>query len=188
MPFKLSKEQWSNVLWILAIVLIVFTPIGFHLKVVLNKLIATSVDVVKEENQMTLENYDWNLVDLEGNRFNFSQNKEQVVLLNFWATWCPPCIAEMPSMVALYTDYKDKIVFIFVANDEKDKVLSYLEKKGYELPVYFETTQIPRKFQYNSIPVTYILSKSGKIVVHEKGAVNWNSKTTRKLLDGLLLE
>lgn len=185
---KLSKEQISNGIWILAIILVLFTPVGFHLRVMLTKLIATSADTVEANEQVTLQDYSWNLVDLEGNRDNFQRNENQVVLVNFWATWCPPCVAEMPSLAALHKDYKDKMEFVFVTNEDRAKVLEFLKKKDYYLPIYFEASRTPSELVSTSIPATYILSKSGKIVVDERGAANWNSASTRSLLDSLITE
>ncbi|MFC4222094.1 TlpA family protein disulfide reductase [Flagellimonas marina] len=185
---KLSKEQISNGVWILAIILIVFTPVGFHLRVLVSKLVAASADVVEVNEQDTLKNYHWSLVSTDGKPMNFESNRGKVVLVNFWATWCPPCVAELPSLVELHEDYGDKVDFAFVASDERDKVSAFLEKKGYQLPVFFEASQTPDELMSKSIPATYIISKSGKIVVDEKGAANWNSESTRALLDSLLLE
>lgn len=187
---KLSKEQIGNGIWILVLVLILFTPIGFHLRVWANKVIAMtmSADLVDDEEQITLEDYHWNLVDLNGKRTDFQSMKGKVAVVNVWATWCPPCVAELPSFVELYGSYGDKVIFAFVANDERDKVEAFLKKKGYELPVYFQASAAPEELTSNSIPATYIISKSGKIVVDEKGAANWNSERTRALLDELIAE
>ncbi|TXN34299.1 TlpA family protein disulfide reductase [Flagellimonas hymeniacidonis] len=185
---KLSKDQINSAIWILVILIILFTPIGFHLKVFVGKLFAGNADVVELSEQKTLKNYNWNLVDLKGNELNFESQKDKVVFVNFWATWCPPCIAELPSLVKLHNDYGDKVAFYFVANDEKTKVTTLLEKKNYQLPVYFEISETPTQLQSKSIPATYIINKSGNIVVAEKGAANWNSESTRNLLDKLLLE
>lgn len=187
---KLSKEQIGNGIWILAIVLILFTPIGFHLRVWANKVIAMtmSADVVDNDERITLEDYQWNLVGLDGKQIDFQSAKGKVAVVNVWATWCPPCVAELPSFADLYADYKDKVVFAFVANDEKDKVEVFLKKKGYTLPVYFQASAAPEELTSSSIPATYIISKSGKIVVDEKGAANWNSERIRTLLDELIAE
>lgn len=187
---KLSKEQINNVIWILVLVLILFTPLGFHLRVWANKVIAAtmSADVIEDDEQITLEDYHWNLVDLEGKRTDFQSVKGKVAVVNVWATWCPPCVAELPSFVELYADYKDKMIFAFVANDEKTKVEAFLEKKGYALPVYFQASEAPQELMGSTIPVTYIISKSGKIVVDEEGAANWNSERIRRLLDELIAE
>ncbi len=187
---KITKEQISNGIWILAILLILFTPVGFHVRVWVNKVVATviSPSTVDEDEQATLHNYNWNLVDLEGRSTNLQSKKGEVVLVNVWATWCPPCVAELPGFVELYADYKDKVIFAFVANDEKDKVVAFLEKKEYELPVYFQASATPMELESSSIPVTYIIDKAGHIVVEKTGAANWNSDKTRSLLDKLIAD
>ncbi|SNZ02055.1 TlpA family protein disulfide reductase [Flagellimonas pacifica] len=185
---RLSKNQISNVLWILAIVLIVFTPVGFHLKVFIGKFFAASAVIVEADEQKILEDYDWKLVSLNGNQMDFQSSKGEVLLVNFWATWCPPCVAELPSLEKLYADYGDKVKFVLVTNEQPEKVSHFVQKKSYTVPIYFERSSTPDMFFSKSIPATYIISKSGKIVVDEKGAANWNSKSTRNLLDKLLQE
>src|SRR6056297_2244607 len=168
---KITKEQISNLIWIVAIILIVFTPVGFYPRVWVNKIVATviSPSTVDEDEQTNLQS-----------------KKGEVVLINVWATWCPPCVAELPGFIELYSDYKDKVTFAFVANDEKEKVRAFLKKKGYELPVYFQASGMPQELESRSIPVTYILDKKGNIVVDKTGAANWNSYKTRSLLDELI--
>ncbi|MBR9854604.1 MAG: TlpA family protein disulfide reductase [Algicola sp.] len=187
---KITKEHISNGIWILAILLILFTPIGFHVRVWVNKVVATviSPSTVDETDQAVLENYHWELVDLDDNMINLRSKEGEVILINVWATWCPPCVAELPGFADLYKDYGDKVVFAFVANDEKDKVSAFLKKKEYDLPVYFQASYTPKSLASNSIPVTYIIDKQGKIVVNKTGAANWNSDKTRTLLDNLLAE
>ncbi|WP_190811483.1 TlpA disulfide reductase family protein [Flagellimonas sp. S3867] len=185
---KFSKDQLVNAFWILAIILIVFTPVGFHARVLVGKLFATSADIVETGKQKTLASYAWKLDNLDGNHLNFESNQGEVVLVNLWATWCPPCVAELPSIEKLYKDYGNKVRFMLVTNESPEKVSEFLQKKKYDLPVYFEKSQTPGELVSRSIPATYIISKSGKIVVDEKGAANWNSESTRALLDQLLLE
>jgi len=187
---KITKEQIGNGIWILVLILILFTPVGFYARVWVSKVIAATIsaDTVEENEQITLEDYHWNLVDLEGKRIDFQSAKGKVTVVNIWATWCPPCVAELPKFVELYGDYKDKVVFAFIANDEKDKVETFLKKKGYRLPVYLQASNTPDELESSTIPATYIISKTGKVVVDEKGAANWNSERTRTLLDELILE
>lgn len=187
---KPTKKQIGNALWILAIGLILFTPIAFHFRVWIIGQVSSliSAEVVEKEERDTLLDYNWRLVDLEGNPLDFQSLQGEVVLVNIWATWCPPCVAEFPSFVALHQDYGDKLVFAFVAHDEPEKVKAFLKRKGYRLPVYFPVSDPPRQFAGRSIPATYVLSRSGEIVIDEKGAANWNSRATRELLDALLLE
>jgi len=185
---KLAKKQWINAAWIIGMILILFTPVGFYARVFIGRLLSTSAAVLKTELQMPVENYDWQLVDAKGNDFNFMDAKGKVILVNFWATWCPPCVAEMPSLQGLYDDYNDKVVFMFVAQDKVEKVSAFIAKKGYTLPVYYSKTEAPSVLTSKTIPTTYVINKEGKIIIAETGVADWNSDKTRKMMDGLLAE
>ena len=185
---KIKRKQLSNALFILALILLLFTPVGFFVKVNLGRLFAQSAAILKTEMQTPLRSYDWQLTSLNGQTFNFEQQKGKVVLINFWATWCPPCVAEMPSLQNLYKDYGGKVEFMFVAQDKLVKVKSFMQKKEYNFPVYFNLTEPPSLLTSKTIPTTYIINKKGEIVVAEVGLANWNSSETRELLDKLLEE
>ena len=77
---------------------------------------------------------------------------------------------------------------LFIANDEPLKVDEFLEKRDYELPVYFQLAKAPEELKSNSLPTTYIIDTSGKIIVNKKGAADWNSGKVRDLLDKLLAQ
>ncbi len=188
MAFKIGKKQWINAAFILAIILMLFTPIGFKLKVMASRLLSSSAAMMKAELQVPLDSYKWELKDTKMEHFQFDTQKGKVVLVNFWATWCAPCIAEMPSMQNLYNDYGDKVTFMFVTNEEEQKVLDFLNRKNYDLPVYFPQSKEPKVLSSKVLPTTYIINKEGKLIVAETGAADWNSATTRKLLDSLLEE
>ena len=184
----MKKGQLVNIVILIFLGLLIFTPIGFHTKVIINKLISFNPEVLDEEDQSQLSDYNWKLQSGFGENVDFSETKGEVVFINFWATWCPPCVAEMPDLYTLYGDYKEDVNFLFVANDQKDKVNQFLEKHEYNLPIYYELGRAPEELQSRSLPTTYIISRSGKIVVSEKGAANWNGDRTRKLLDKLIAE
>ncbi len=185
---KLGKKQWINVALIIGLILILFTPVGFHARVFVGRLLSTSAAILKTELQLPVENYDWQLVDVTGNEFNFENTKGKVVLVNFWATWCPPCVAEMPSFQGLYDDYNDKVVFMLVAQDKVEKVSAFIAKKEYTLPVYYSKTEAPSVLSSKTIPTTYVINKEGKIIIAKTGVADWNSDKTRKMLDQLLAE
>ena len=185
---KFGKKQWINAALIIGLILILFTPVGFYARVFIGRFLSTSAAVLKTELQMPVENYDWQLVDAKGNDFTFIDAKGKVVLVNFWATWCPPCVAEMPSLQLLYNDYNEKVVFMFVAQDKVEKVSAFIAKKGYTLPVYYSKTEAPSVLTSKTIPTTYVINKEGKIIIAETGAADWNSAKTRKMLDALLAE
>lgn len=183
---KLKKSQIQNIIFLVVIVVLLFTPLGTALKVQMNRLLAFAPAVVSKEDQAKLSSYQWSLQSLDGKEFNFTQTNGQVVLLNFWATWCPPCIAEMPSMQELYNDFGDQIAFVFVSQEPKEKIQEFLEKHHYDFPVYHPITTPPNPFHYTSIPQTYLIDKQGNIVIDKNGAANWNSPKVRQTIAELL--
>tara|TARA_R110002051_G_scaffold139976_1_gene212771 strand:- start:11123 stop:11683 length:561 start_codon:yes stop_codon:yes gene_type:complete len=185
---KLSKNKIFNSILLLAIGILLFTPIGFKVKVLVSRMLSTSADMIKEEVQAPIGTYNWKLIDLENQNFDFQKQEKKVVLVNFWATWCPSCVAEMPSMQKLYNDYKGKVVFMFVTSDDREKVTAFMRKQGYDFPVFYRLSQAPKMLRSKVVPTTYIINKNGRIVVAETGAADWNSNQTRDLLDSLLQE
>lgn len=181
-----NKKWILNGVFILAALVLVFTPVGFKVKVFASKLLSSSAAMVKEGMKVPLDSYQWKLTDLENRSFDFEDQRGRIVLVNFWATWCPPCVAEMPSMQDLYNDYGDKVTFMFVTSDDRQKVLNFLKRKNLDLPVYYPASETPKTLKSKLLPTTYIIDREGKIAVAETGAADWNSSETRELIDGLL--
>lgn len=185
---KYIRKQGSNLLFVLVLVLLLFTPVGTYVKVKLNqaKLWFVNPSTIEIAKREVISNFNWNLVDDEGKQINFQQMEGEVVLINFWATWCPPCIAEMPSLQELYADYGKRIKFLFVANDQPQKVSSFLKENGYNLPVYYAKSEVPKELYSRSIPATFLIDDQGNIVMKEIGSSNWNSQDVRKQIDELI--
>lgn len=182
------KKNWSNILMVVLIILLIIPQTRTPIKVFVHKLIAFSPSVTDEEDREGLSSFDWMLVSHKGEHINLKDLKGKVVLINFWATWCPPCIAEMPSLQALYSDYKEDVVFLFVSNEEAEKVQAFMQKQQYDLPVYQQGTASPKELESSSIPATFLLDKSGKIVISKIGSADWNSEKVRKQLDELIAQ
>ena len=177
------KKHWSNILFGVLIVLLFIPQTGRPIRVFVNRLFAFSPSIESEGKRDQLDNYNWNLVDMEGKRVDFNQFKGKKILINFWATWCPPCIAEMPSMQALYDDYEDKVVFLFITNDEDAAISKFLSKHEYTFPIYREGSEAPKLLHTNSLPTTYLINETGEIVIDKTGAADWNTEKVRALLD-----
>ena len=130
----------------------------------------------------------WELYDKNGQPVALEKLNDKPVFLNFWATWCPPCIAEMPGIADLYEKYKDQVNFVFVSNERPETVEKFALKHHFtDLPFYF-TGAVPSDFASNSIPATFIISKKGKVVLAKKGAARWNTGKTERLLKQLIKE
>lgn len=184
---KLKSSSIKNGFFFILILFLIIPQTRLYIQVFLNKGLAQfSPSIEKENERDELINYNWKLKSTDNIIFNLNKVKGKVVLVNFWATWCPPCIAEMPSLQELHNDYKDKIEFVLVSSEEKEVVASFLEKKAYNFKSYHPTGMPPEAFKVSGIPRTFLIDQSGKIVIDKTGAANWNSDTVRQTIDNLL--
>lgn len=127
--------------------------------------------------------------DKSGKTVSLSSLKGKVVFINFWATWCPPCIHEMPSINKLKQSFKDNddIVFLMVDVDNKiEKSTAFMKDKGYDLPVYVPAGDIPQDYLGSAIPTTVILDKSGDMIARMEGGRDYTSPEIIKALNELV--
>jgi thiol-disulfide isomerase/thioredoxin len=191
--WKETRSTWQKtgdvLFWLLLVLLVLPGP---------RKVIVTNVNRVmlqvknpgikSEDKQVVLSerDYSWLLTDANGLPQTLSDHNGSVIFLNFWATWCPPCVAELPEIQKAYEKHGDKVVFLLVANQEPSVVKAFMEKHGYNLPVLYPGTVPPEVFNSRSIPTTYIISRDGRIVTKKTGAVNWDSRATDRIFEQLL--
>lgn len=119
-----------------------------------------------------------------------SDYKGKVTLLNFWATWCPPCNEEIPAMNNLYSHYKGKVAIIAVSIDRAsdEKVLEFTRSHGMEFDIAHDAVNLPKTYMVGSIPTTYVLDKNGNIVQKIVGMAEWDSKEAIEFFDKLVNE
>lgn len=183
MNFKLNKKSISNIIFIIAVAALLYSPSREWVM----RQIAFAPSVKDVEKSEKMSSYDWNLKGLNTDNINFKELGNKVIFINFWATWCPPCRAEMPMIQKLYDDYKDKVAFVFVTNEDWGKVEGFFNKNDYDLPVYNSVDVPPNSFtKTNSIPATYLIDKKGNILISKTGSADWNSSKVRNLLDELI--
>jgi thiol-disulfide isomerase/thioredoxin len=184
---SITKKQRNNIIFLVIIAILIIPQTRHPIQILLHKGLALiSPSVIDEDARMSLSDYHWELIDENGIVYDFNQAKGKIVLINFWATWCPPCIAEMPSMEKLYQGYKDDVIFLFVSEEEQRVISKFKDKNDYDFTVYSSLTKHPDIFETRSIPRTYVLDTKGNIVIDKSGAANWNSDTIKQLFDTLL--
>jgi thiol-disulfide isomerase/thioredoxin len=113
----------------------------------------------------------------------------KVVFINFWATWCGPCRAEMPSIQKLYDKYKDneKVVFMLVEIEHNlEGAKEFLAKEKLNMPIYFPESDIPATWLSNSIPSTVVLNKQGQLAFDHKGMADYSTKEFEDFLISLI--
>ena len=127
------------------------------------------------------------LLTLDGRPANLRQFRGKAVLVNLWASWCPPCLAEMPGLQALYqkTD-TSKVAFVLISLDANpNKARALLKRKGYTIPVFFPAAPLPAPFDSPSIPSTVILTPNGRLADRHDGMADYDTPAFRAALEKL---
>ena len=188
---KISKKMISNILFY-GLIIFILTPYGrpkFLQAVSYVKSMIITPSAKNVADRTPISTMDLALKGMVNAKdINLKDLKGKVIFLNYWATWCPPCRAEMPSIQQLYNDYNDKIAFIFITNDPKEKVVQFYQDKNHNFPTYQLASNPAPEISTRSLPTTFIIDKNGRIVTKEVGASNWNSTGYRKMFDALLTE
>ena len=138
-----------------------------------------------DESSQKPANCDFKLFDVDGNILDAKDLKGKNIFINIWATWCAPCVAEMPSINKLYADVKDNpnAVFLMISEDRDfKKAIQWVKKKDFDFPIYRLATALPEEYETNVVPTTIVISAEGEIVVKKTGMANYNTRRFRKLM------
>jgi len=188
---KVTKKMIYNILFY-GLIIFILTPYGrpkFLQAISYVKSMIISPNIPKTDDRTLISNMDLKLKGtLNASDINLENLKGNLIFLNYWATWCPPCRAEMPSIQQLYDDYKGKMAFVFITNDPKEKVVKFYADNNHNFPTYSLLSNPAPEISTKSLPTTFIIDKQGRIVAKEIGASNWNSKGYRKMFDALIAE
>ncbi|MBQ8208061.1 MAG: TlpA family protein disulfide reductase [Clostridia bacterium] len=138
----------------------------------------TSAETESEDNGLAP---DFSMADREGNSFKLSDFRGKPVILNFWASWCPPCKSEMPDFESAYKEYGEDINFIMLnvtdgSRETVETAKSFIESAGYTFPVYFDTgLEGSIAYGASSIPMTFFIDAEGKMVAYGMGMLDASS-------------
>ncbi|NPA36227.1 MAG: TlpA family protein disulfide reductase [Chlorobi bacterium] len=143
----------------------------------------------KENNDLifvTKDDLNWKLISEDGKQVSPSQSFGKPIFINFWATWCPPCIAEMPSIQSFYDKYRDRVDFYLISNENIALMKKHLKKRELTLPVYSLASPVSGKFKSRKIPTSFLISPEGKIVMIKQGAADWDGSKVFSIVDKML--
>jgi peroxiredoxin len=130
------------------------------------------------------------LRNLRGNLEGLDDHAGKVIVVNFWATWCAPCVKEMPSFETLYRRFRSQGLTVLAVSLDKDrsaKVQEFVDKYKLSFPVLLDTEGVAEKLYPSfTIPFTYVIDKQGRVAARIDGAKDWESPETFKAIEYLL--
>jgi thiol-disulfide isomerase/thioredoxin len=151
---------------------------------------ATGLELKKYEGEMQASNFSFE--DLQGNTHRLSDYQGKVVLVNFWATWCPPCIEELPSLQRLQKKYREKPFSILTIDigEPASLIRPFLQKvDALDLVVLLDTEAISHKnWNIYVFPTNFLLDKTGRIRYAAVGALDWDEPAIARIIEQLIAE
>ncbi len=182
---KFIKKQWQNLLLLFFVVLLIIPQTRFPLQVALQRVIAFAPSTLSAEETQLVNLENWVLTSADGEVLA-PEDSDKPIVINFWATWCPPCVAEMPSFQKLYDDYGNKVTFLFISEEDFKTTQKFSKEYSLTLPFFRSQNKIPQELNGQALPTTYVLDKQRKLVVKHVGSADWNSEKFRETLENLL--
>lgn len=187
--FKLSNLV--NGLFFIGLLILVFSPSAKA--TVIKGLMKAGLFQPHISKPTLAENIQTDLPDLvfqntNGQLIHLANQKGKVIFINFWATWCGPCIAEMPGINSLYEKMKGNknMMFIIVdADHDFTKSKPFMAKHHFSMPLYQAVSKIPQNFLSDAIPATTIIDRSGKVVFHQDGSVDYSNPKVLAYLNSI---
>jgi peroxiredoxin len=135
-----------------------------------------------EADDQRRQQADFTLADLQGANHSLKDLRDKVVLVNFWATWCPPCRKELPDLETLYTRFKDQgLVILAISDEDAGKVKSFIAARDIQFPILLDPgRKVNELFQIEGIPKSFVYDRGGKLV-----AQSIDMRTMRQFLEML---
>jgi thiol-disulfide isomerase/thioredoxin len=180
------KKYWLDFLLAAALFILLFSTGSKSW--LLNKLLYTGLFNARTDIPSAIKAPEIQFQDSRGRIISTRQLLGKAVFLNFWATWCPPCLAEMPGINELHNDLRQdtNIVFLMVDVDgDLKKSSAFMTGHGYELPVYSSLGAMPAEIMSGTTPTTVIISPDGRIVHRKEGMSRYNTTAFESWIRGL---
>ena len=194
MWMKLRKRSTLGIILLIAIsIVFVYIYLSYmkekRVEEVDYETLYSSLSIQRVDPPQKVENF--TLETLKGKRVSLKDYRDKVIFLNFWATWCGFCRAEMPSMEKLWQEFKEQdfVILAIDVQEESKLVSSFMKEGNFSFPVLLDGKgKMARSYGIRGLPTTFFLSPKGEIIGKAVGARDWASEESFRLIRQLLLE
>jgi thiol-disulfide isomerase/thioredoxin len=189
--FSVTRSNVFNVLFLIILIVLLVNPAAKGLLIQgLMKIGLFQPDVKTDAKPLPVTN-SIRFEDAQGNVTSIQSLHGKVLFINFWATWCLPCLAEMPSINALQQklqNNKDILIMMVDADGNLPASIPFIKKHNYNLTVYKALDAVPSGMIGNAIPTTVVINKQGKIVFKHEGVADYDNSKVYDYLKKLAAE
>lgn len=176
-------KQISKTILLVAVLAVVLIGGSVVYRILSSQSLAPGISVTNEAGTVSGETElseapDFTVTDIDGATVNLSDFKGTPVVLNFWASWCPPCKSEMPDFEKVYGELGKDVTFLMVNvtdgnRETTESAKDFIEENNYSFPVYFDTEQdAATVYSVRSIPTSYFINEDGQLVTGAQGAIS----------------
>ena len=126
--------------------------------------------------------YNLSIRDTFGRVVDMERMRNKTLFINIWASWCPPCIAEMSEITKLYQSVGEEVEFMMISADaDQQKAKDWVQDNSFPIPVYFPI-QLNSSLSYQSIPTTWVVDRTGKVAFKREGMAQYNTEIFKEFL------
>lgn len=191
MNFKFKKQKlkdyFFNTLLVVVVLILLIPSMRVRFQGWFQSFFLSDAIITKQMNQsIEASVLNWQLFDTQYQLHAFSEFTSKPIVLSFWATWCPPCRAELPELKELNEELKNKLHVVAVSEESVDIILKSELAEDYNF--LYSTQSIPASFKVNSYPTLLIIDKNFNIVYRQEGAANLNTEANKNFLNSLANE
>ena len=183
------KKGWvKNVLFLAILGMLFFTNVGEWIRIQITSVTLSfpENEIIISDTAQDIHQFPLQLKNANGDEFLLRENKGKPLFINFWATWCVPCLAEFSSLEQFKSNFPE-VEFMFITAENQAVYDHYLSKTSHDLPFYRQLSSIPSELSHGAIPATFLISAEGKILYQHIGGADWDNEATieefRKLLN-----
>ncbi len=179
------KKYITLLIILIAVAVVIFGSVYAYDKITNENNLTASSFAVKSSSGLA---QDFTVYNYDRKEFSLAQMQGKATVVNFWASWCPPCVGELPHFNSLYNYYKDSVNFMMVNTEDAsqmDNVAAFISDNGYSFPVYYDLDYSGTKaYSINAIPVTLFIDKDGNLIEKQVGAMD--EETIREYIEEIL--